>query len=67
MNISNPLATTVAKVHFGTFTDEDVSRLSVLQVTAEKIFDNLQVSQPRIASLNHHSLLDAASYIWGTI
>ena len=43
MNIANPSATSVAKVSFGTFTDEDIEKLSVIQVTAEKIFDNLQV------------------------
>lgn len=47
MNISNPSATSISKVRFSTFTDEDIEKLSVIQVTAEKIFDNLQVSETR--------------------
>ncbi|CCG83927.1 protein of unknown function [Taphrina deformans PYCC 5710] len=42
MNIANPSATSISKVSFSTFTDRDVEKLSVIQITAEKIFDNLQ-------------------------
>ncbi|ORY77786.1 DNA-directed RNA polymerase I subunit RPA1 [Protomyces lactucae-debilis] len=42
MNIATPSATSVQSVSFGTFTEEDVHKLSVIQVTTEKIFDNLQ-------------------------
>lgn len=44
MNIANPSATSIVKVEFGTYTDADIERLSVIQVSEEKIFDNLQVS-----------------------
>lgn len=50
MNIANPSATSIAKVRFSTFTDEDVKKLSVIQVTADKIFDNLQVKANRVLS-----------------
>jgi hypothetical protein len=44
MNIATPSATSVRSVSFGTFTEDDIHKLSVIQVTTEKIFDNLQVS-----------------------
>ncbi|BFZ55031.1 hypothetical protein PYCC9005_002069 [Savitreella phatthalungensis] len=41
MNTAEPIGTQVLKVRFGTFTQADIDRLSVLHVTNETIFDNL--------------------------